>query len=60
LGPHGDGKQEGGLGVGSGTGGIAASFKENEHVILSHISGSCNGEYEDGWLSSELMHCVAW
>jgi hypothetical protein len=28
LGPHGDGKQEGGLGVGSGTGGIAEIFQK--------------------------------
>jgi hypothetical protein len=33
LGPHGDGKQEGGLGVGTATGGTAASFKENKHYF---------------------------
>jgi hypothetical protein len=32
LGPHGDGKQEGGLGVGSGTGGIAESFQQNGKI----------------------------
>jgi hypothetical protein len=35
LGPHGDGKQEGGAGVGSGTGSLAASDKENKHITSS-------------------------
>jgi hypothetical protein len=32
LGPHGDGKQEGGLGVGSATGGIAESCQNNSKI----------------------------
>jgi len=40
LGPQGDGKQEGGLGVGSGAGGIAAIIKKQTHYLNSIIQSS--------------------